>query len=147
MDKRTEKDVENIIERRNPAPENAKILRGWAERLWYGFQKRFGEITKENYQELRHRFLAHAARQRLRILCVIHYGGDPPKCACCGESHLEFLTIDHHGTAPDKKWRSGDRLYRMLIKKNFPEGFRVLCMNCNHYIGHYGWCPHEWKRP
>jgi hypothetical protein len=147
MDERTKKDVEDIIVRRNLPSASAKIFREWAERLWYGFQKRYGEPkTKEDYQRFRHDFVTHATRQRRRILCVIHYGGDPPKCACCGESRIEFLTIDHHGIAPDKRHRSGDNLYRWLIRSNFPEGFRVLCMNCNHYIGHYGWCPHELEK-
>ena len=24
-----------------------------------------------------------------------HYGGNPPKCACCGEAQYFFLTLDH----------------------------------------------------
>ena len=29
-----------------------------------------------------------------------------------------------------------------LINERFPEGFRVLCHNCNQAIGYYGECPH-----
>ena len=64
------------------------------------------------------------------------------KCACCGESHIQFLSIDHvegfNGIGP----RRGADLYRWLKKKNYPEGFRVLCMSCNFALGHHGYCPH-----
>jgi hypothetical protein len=34
-------------------------------------------------------------------------------------------------------------IYRWLISSGFPEGFRVLCHNCNQAIGLYGFCPHQ----
>jgi hypothetical protein len=40
---------------------------------------------------------AHAkrskARLRNRVLC--HYSNGAPTCVCCGESHPEFLCLDH----------------------------------------------------
>ena len=71
------------------------------------------------------------------------YGG--ALCQCCGESHEEFLTIDHIepvGASPHKT-RCGVGLYRWLKKHGFPAGFRVLCMNCNFAMGQYGYCPHH----
>ena len=82
-------------------------------------------------------------RQKRKLRCLTHYGGTPPKCVCCGENHLEFLTIDHNGQPIDSKHRSGDNLYGWLIKMNFPSGYQVLCINCNHCLGHYGYCPHQ----
>jgi predicted transcriptional regulator len=73
-------------------------------------------------------------RRRLKIkLDVINgYGG---KCACCGEIRVDFLTIDHinnDGKEDRKKFgRSANKLYRWLIANNFPEGYQILCMNCN----------------
>ncbi len=37
----------------------------------------------------------------------------------------------------------GSRLYLWLEKNGYPEGFRVLCHNCNMALGFYGYCPHE----
>jgi hypothetical protein len=31
-------------------------------------------------------------RKEVRLKVLIHYSGDPPCCACCGETHYEFLT-------------------------------------------------------
>jgi len=84
--------------------------------------------------------------RRRRIFCINYYGG---KCACCGESTIEFLTIDHplkDGAAHRKITGSGSSFYSWLQRNNYPSGFRVLCRNCNSADGLYGRCPHEsWK--
>jgi hypothetical protein len=88
----------------------------------------------------------HHARQRLVVLQ--HYSADKLVCGCCGEATYEFLTIDHinnDGAAQLKLYGKG-KLYRWLIKNNFPEGYRVWCYNCNCARGRYGHCPHERMR-
>lgn len=73
--------------------------------------------------------------------CISHYG---VKCYCCSESNLIFLTIDHiNGGGNKHRKEIGTRLYRWLIKNNFPNGFQVSCMNCNwgKYLNK-GVCPH-----
>lgn len=88
-------------------------------------------------------------RQSLRQLVLNHYGY---RCVCCGENELIFLTIDHinndgaeHRKQLCKNSNVGSvGLYRWLKKNNFPDGFQILCYNCN--IGKYrngGVCPHE----
>jgi len=71
----------------------------------------------------------------LRLECLIHYGGNPPKCACCGETHIEFLTIDHVYGGGNKHRQiiksNGSYFYKWLKKNNFPKDFQVLCANCN----------------
>lgn len=75
------------------------------------------------------------------------YSGGEPKCACCGESMLDFLSIDHidgGGNEHRKQkgiWGSG--IYRWLKKNGFPAGYQVLCHNCNQAKGFYGICPHQ----
>lgn len=76
--------------------------------------------------------------QKKRLIVLTHYGGTPPKCACCGETELDFLTIDHINGGGNKHRRQlfghavgGYHFYYWLIKNNFPEGYRVLCWNCN----------------
>jgi hypothetical protein len=88
-------------------------------------------------------------RRRDRLECLVRYSGNPPKCECCGESHLEFLAFDHvnGGGAKHRKELSdaGTATIRWLIKNNCPKGFRVLCHNCNSAHGYYGYCPHNSK--
>lgn len=89
-------------------------------------------------------------RLKRRVIVLIHYGGNPPKCVCCGETLIEFLTIDHINNNGAKHrdiiGKSGHALYDWLIKNNFPEGYQVMCWNCNWAKSHGG-CPHQkWKR-
>lgn len=83
--------------------------------------------------------------RRLRVAAITAYGG--PTCACCGDMHEEFLTIDHEqgmGSQHRKEiGRGGHTFYLWLQRNKYPRGFRVLCMNCNFSIGIRGYCPHQ----
>ena len=86
-------------------------------------------------------------KHKLRADTIEHYGG---KCACCGESEPSFLTIDHingNGNAHRKEIGRGSVLmYKWLKKNGWPEGYQVLCWNCNcarHLYQNAGVCPHE----
>lgn len=81
----------------------------------------------------------------LKLATFDTYGG--LKCACCGETRIEFLSIDHIAGGGNKHRREitgtcGTRFYGWLKKNNYPEGYQVLCMNCNFAKGHFGSCPH-----
>lgn len=69
------------------------------------------------------------------------------QCKCCGESRIEFLTIEHsfNNGAEHKRKIGNGTVYRDLKKRGFPkdEGYIVLCYNCNMSRGHCGYCPHE----
>jgi hypothetical protein len=85
-------------------------------------------------------------RQRMRLKrerVLEHYG---TKCGCCSETRREFLVLDHvdgGGNQHRKKLRkTGDGFYEWIIKNNFPEGYRILCDNCNSSMGRYNYCPH-----
>jgi hypothetical protein len=97
-------------------------------------------------------------RKKYRLEALQHYSGGTPKCSCngCTETHIEFLTIDHIGGGGSKHRRElsspgrqnqrspgGLAFYYWLRNNNYPEGFRVLCWNCNCSRGLHGYCPHE----
>lgn len=83
--------------------------------------------------------------RRQKLEALKHYSGDPPKCACCREAHIEFLSIDHiNGNGSRERRKRGyGYLYGYLKKEGYPSGYRVLCLNCNLALGHYGYCPHQ----
>lgn len=83
-------------------------------------------------------------RRRRRLEVLTHYSNGHPQCACCGEKHLEFLSIDHiNGGGNKHRQKEGyARIYRWLRQHDYPDGYRVLCHNCNQSIGLYGYCPH-----
>jgi len=87
---------------------------------------------------------AKIRHKNLRLKVLNHYG---KVCQCCGESIYEFLCIDHINNDGNKHRKiigtSGAAIYRWLEKNDYPEGFQVLCYNCNMAKSHYGRCPHE----
>jgi hypothetical protein len=101
----------------------------------------------DNAITMRHRNL------RDRVRALEHYG--ELKCVCCGEDEFSFLSLDHiidGAGSPQRrdlfgnKFVAGHHMYRKVRLLGFPEGFQVLCMNCQ--VGRRdngGVCPH--KRP
>jgi rubrerythrin len=100
-----------------------------------------------NRESIREREARRRARLRAEVLAA--YGG---ACACCQERRPEFLAVDHingDGAAHRRelKSRAMAHLYNLLKKQGFPKDrFRLLCHNCNHARGLYGYCPHERER-
>jgi hypothetical protein len=91
------------------------------------------------------RDIERRSRLKLKRQVFDHYGG---VCQCCGEDVLEFLCIDHiegGGTAMRREGvhRGGRHFYEWLKRNGFPDGYQVLCHNCNSAIGFYGYCPHQ----
>ena len=89
---------------------------------------------------------------RDKVLALEHYCKGELKCECCEEPRFEFLTFNHiaGGGNEDRKkrfgnWlRGGHELYGRLRQESWPEGYRVLCMNCQQGIrDNLGQCPHK----
>jgi len=86
--------------------------------------------------------------RKLRTEAFAAYGG--AKCACCGETEIMFLSIDHidgNGSEHRRQIAEGhnsNNFYLWLRKHGYPAGFQVLCQNCN--VGKWrnsGICPHQ----
>ena len=88
---------------------------------------------REKYNP-RRRVMGKIQRESIKTEALAHYSKQSLGCAFCGESEIEFLTIDHiegrKNTNHPKKL-DGDHLYFWLKKNNFPSGFQTLCFNCN----------------
>lgn len=94
--------------------------------------------------------LTNKKRRKILIKEVFfHYSQNGKiSCACCGEDNLEFLTIDHingNGNIHRKKIKSEkmSNIYVWLKRHKYPEGFQILCMNCNFVKGNnpINFCP------
>jgi hypothetical protein len=132
----------------------------WAhkeEKAYYS--KEYGRAFRAAHsEELKTRHAAYHAAHReeinakhrahyqdLRLEALEHYGS---KCACCGETTFEFLSIDHingGGNQHRKELgiKAGNKFVRWLKENNWPEGYQILCHNCNLSKGFYGECPHN----
>jgi hypothetical protein len=82
----------------------------------------------------------------LRLEVLSHYSPEL-KCACCGYIEMRALTIDHiHGGGGQHRRTvtgNGQGQLRWLKINSYPDGYRVLCHNCNHVRSQIGYCPHE----
>ena len=79
------------------------------------------------------------------------------KCMCngCNVRGFEFLTIDH--IVPKREMDKDPKMVAigyssklganssllLWLDKFKPEGFQILCWNCNFAKGHLGKCPHQ----
>lgn len=95
---------------------------------------------KEYYQNV-----TKVRRMKERLDVIYHYGS---KCACCGESNIKFLTLDHvNNDGAEQRKRDGNiqsDLPRYIIKNDYPSDIQVLCLNCNSGRYHNkGICPHK----
>ena len=90
----------------------------------------------------------------LKLECINVYSNGKNVCACCGESHVVFLALDHvnnDGNKQRKEWfgknsRSGRGTYERLKAGGWPnkDHYQILCWNCNWAKSHGG-CPHKIK--
>ncbi len=96
----------------------------------------------KKYQATDHyRELARKYHRELRQEVIKHYGG---KCECCLEDIIEFLGIDHiNGNGRKHRATFTGSIYQWLKKNNYPQGYRILCHNCNLALGFYKHCPHR----
>lgn len=107
-------------------------------------RKRQRAATKRYRENNRERLLQrHREHHReMRNEVIQRYGG---ACACCGETRIEFLVIDHveGGGHKERQAIGTNGVYRKLSKaEGTLKGYRVLCYNCNCALAFCGYCPH-----
>ncbi len=107
---------------------------------------RIQQQQRDAYQRNPEKAKAYARdyARKLKLAALEQYG---TVCVCCGENQYEFLAIDHIRGEGRKHRESigvspGAGFYRWLQRENYPDGFRVLCHNCNVASFGFGRCPH-----
>ena len=125
---------------------------------YYKRKKNNPEFKRKNRERAKKwhdkNYIHYKGRQKERtlktkILVFNEYGKRQGgiKCNCCGEKMIEFLCIDHingGGSKHRKEIRKeGWEFYRWLKNNNFPEGYQLLCHNCNQGKHIYEECPHK----
>jgi hypothetical protein len=90
--------------------------------------------------------------RELKHETLLHYGPNPPRCACCGETDERFLGLSHvnnDGAAHRRSYgpmAKGNKFYRLLKADGWPNEYplKVECYNCNQGAnGNRGICPHK----
>lgn len=105
--------------------------------LCHKHQKYQALVCKSQPQEQKRKW-AQEMLERTKALVFAAYD---QKCSCCPETEIKFLTIDHvNGDGYLDKGKS--KIWQRVKNEGFPPKYRILCMNCNHAMGIWGYCPH-----
>jgi len=144
--------------RKENATEGALYNREWSlTEAGKEYRKRHAEYAREWRKKNRERFKANQKRayDNARMKVLTHYSSGTPHCKCCGETEILFLHLDHkNGDGADHRrklmaengyYPGGNGLPYWLMKNNFPEGFQVLCANCNLAKRQNKTCPHQYN--
>lgn len=117
-------------------------------------EARMKRVFYENHKEQMRQYTRNQNR-KFRLLALQHYGG---KCACCGETQMEFLTLSHPNNDGAKhrreihsqmgwsqKFPTNVPLAQYLAQHGFPNGYTIIveCWNCNCARAYGGGCPHK----
>lgn len=108
------------------------------------------KLIKKRYRDkpenkLKARIQERKVRLSWKTIVFDHYTNGKNTCQCYDESIFNFLTVDHIHGGGNQERKSGKyhNVYKYLIDNNFPDGFQILCMNCNFAKGKFGQCPHR----
>lgn len=121
---------------------NTKRMQEWRKKNLVRYKEAMRQYTWKN-KEIRSAYHKEY-NKKIRYECLSYYGGNPPKCACCGETEIAFLALDHINGGGNKHRREvGRSITYWAFHNNFPKGLQVLCHNCNMAKHHLGTCPHK----
>ena len=122
-------------------------LQSWCRQCVSEYQRANREALNERSRRFRQRRPKAGAGyvRKARNDVLAHYSTtSPPSCACCGESEPAFLVLDHvlgGGTAHRKEIKGS--IWFWLRSRGYPDGYQVLCWNCNAAKAYEGICPHQ----
>jgi len=91
-----------------------------------------------NANREKHRATCRARNDKNRKTVINHYGGSVPvaeKPLMSSYQSTTFITWNEER----KQYKS--QMWKSIIKRGFPEGFQILCYNCNNARAYYGNLP------
>lgn len=115
--------------------------------------KKYRIKNQDHYNELRRDYIKknkekanlwnRNARRQRKVDVIFHYSNGKNECLYCKKKGVEFLTIDHiDGGGNEHRRREkidgGSDIAAWLKRNHYPEGFQILCFNCNCVKAHFG---------
>lgn len=96
-------------------------------------------LTPEGREK--NRLNGEKSRSELKHFIYSKYSNGTMLCGICGEGRSDCLSVDHIGGGGNKhraenNVKSGYGFYQWLKKNGFPDGYRILCMNCQFIDKH-----------
>jgi len=104
--------------------DNAPVNQDW--------RKYFNSWMKSSEQYKRKGIKTSQKYYRYRLEAIDHYSGGRNCCTRCGLDDVRVLDFDHvNNDGAEQRREMGNNLVYWMKKNNFPQGFQVLCRNCN----------------
>ncbi|KKQ94900.1 MAG: hypothetical protein UT21_C0011G0008 [Candidatus Woesebacteria bacterium GW2011_GWA1_39_11b] len=121
----------------------------WTEEYKKEYSKKYRENNKEKISNLGKtwrgnnkdstRKAGRKEREKLKFDILNHYSNGKLCCANCSFNDSRALQVDHieNNGAEERRKLFGNRLfagttfYRWVRRNNYPEGYAILCANCN----------------
>jgi hypothetical protein len=94
-------------------------------------------IAHERYRILHQdkiKLKKHYDRIKEKIIAFYIYSNGNMQCLLCGNSEFICLGLDHIGGGTQHRKliaKANYNIYNLLRQQNFPDGYRLLCQNCN----------------
>lgn len=108
-----------------------------AARYRYNYKEKIKTSEKIYYKNNKKYLLINHKKwaNNLKEEVLAYYSNkNKPSCKRCGFSDIRALSIDHINGGGRKHFLQikggGTRIYQWLRSHNYPEGYQVLCMNC-----------------
>jgi len=102
------------------------------------YMKEYSKKYRQNEEyKARKNQKTRAFRAALRLEILSHYSNGSLICSCCGFGDVRALDLDHiKNEGGDHRKKIGRRgatydIYAELKGNGFPDGYQVLCRNCN----------------
>jgi hypothetical protein len=109
-----------------------------ASKNWVTRNRERDKKRKHDYFFKRKKYYREKRRKEnfeLKLEVFSFYTNKKMKCEFCEERRIECLQLDHihnNGSKEREKLnRRGTNFYRWLKQNGFPEGYQILCANCN----------------
>lgn len=131
-----------------------KITHEYAKKTWWKYREAVSKWRIKNKDAVKKRARERVIEVKMKVYS--HYSQGVPRCKCCGETEVKFLSVDHINNDGAKHRRtmrrgkkgggtgSGTQLYYWIIRNGFPKVFQILCLNCNFGKRFNGICPHKY---
>lgn len=96
-------------------------------------QRRWRRLNRAKYLAINKR-TSDRLREEYKTSAINIYSNGDACCSWCRQADIDVLCLDHinnDGAKCPMREKAGSGLYRWLRKYDYPDGFQVLCANCN----------------
>jgi len=113
--------------------EHKEQRRAYLQQYYKDNKERAQVYDRTHLQKLARRETLH--RLKLNILSYYSNPSGLPICNNCGEQDIDVLCVDHVNGGGHQEHlrlkRNGSSFYGWLVKSGYPNGYQILCYNCN----------------